>query len=246
MAAFAEGNPTISFETTFEDTMTVGDTFTVTGSLANNPGIATMTLSLQWNEDAVKFSGFETEYDEDEEADVLKSDVFGAMATAVNHNLGIIAGSRTQGTNTKKNGTLFVANFEIVGSGDLDIALKDADATEFEMANADMEDIAVTFDYSAIENLSVAAPEAEGPAIPDGAPFTAITTDAGAAIAIEQQENVSFNYADVPYDIVTIPEEADEQHIITYNPKAQLVPYRHYVLAADYEGEGIYSVCEVK
>ena len=213
MAAFADGEPIISFETTFVDTMSVGDTFTVTGSLANNPGIATMTLSLQWNEDAVKFSGFETEYDEDEEADVLKSDVFGAMATAVNHNLGIIAGSRTQGTNTKKNGTLFVANFEIVGSGDLDIALKDADATEFEMANADMEDIAVTFDYSAIENLSVAAPEAEGPAIPDGAPFTAITTDAGAAIAIEQQENVSFNGAEVPYYIVTIPADATTAYV---------------------------------
>lgn len=214
MAAFAEGNPTISFETTFVDTMTVGDTFTVTGSLANNPGIATMTLSLQWNEDAVKFSGFETEYDEDEEADVLKSDVFGAMATVVNHDLGIIAGARTQGTNTKKNGTLFVANFEIVGSGDLDIALKDADATEFEMANADMEDIAVTFDYSAISGLSVAAPEPDGPAIPDGAPFTAITTDAGAVLAIEQQENVSFNYADeVPYYIVTIPAGATTVYV---------------------------------
>ena len=209
MAAFAEGNPTISFETTFADTMTVGDTFTVTGSLANNPGIATMTLSLQWNEDAVKFSGFETEYDEDEEADVLKSDVFGAMATVVNHDLGIIAGARTQGTNTKKNGTLFVANFEIVGSGDLDIALKDADATEFEMANADMEDIAVTFDYSAIENLSVAGAETEGPAIPDGAPFTAITTDAGAAIAIERQDDVN----DLPYYIVTIPATATTAYV---------------------------------
>ena len=56
----------------------------------------------------------------------------------------------------------------------------------------------------------------------------------------EHQDNVAHHF------IVTIPEKADEQHIITYNPKAQLVPYRHYVLAADYEGEGIYSVCEVK
>ena len=56
----------------------------------------------------------------------------------------------------------------------------------------------------------------------------------------EHQDDVAHHF------IVTIPEKADEQHIITYNPKAQLVPYRHYVLAADYEGEGIYSVCEVK
>ncbi|MBR3929698.1 MAG: hypothetical protein IKJ65_11935, partial [Clostridia bacterium] len=56
----------------------------------------------------------------------------------------------------------------------------------------------------------------------------------------EHQDDVAHHF------IVTILEKADEQHIITYNPKAHLVQYRHYVLAADYEGEGIYSVCEVK
>lgn len=56
----------------------------------------------------------------------------------------------------------------------------------------------------------------------------------------EHQDDVAHHF------IVTIPEEADEQHIITYNPKARLIPYRHYALAADYAGEGIYSVCEVK
>ena len=56
----------------------------------------------------------------------------------------------------------------------------------------------------------------------------------------EHQDDVAHHF------IITIPEKADEQHIITYNPKAQLVPYRHYVLAADYVGEGIYKVCEMK
>lgn len=212
VAAFADGNAAISFETTFAETMTVGDTFTVTANLANNPGMATMTVSLKWNEDAVKFNGFETEYDEDMEEDVLVTDVFKSVwEPVVNYDLGIITASRTK--NTTKSGTLFVANFEIVGSGDLEIALKDADATEFEMANADMEDIAVTFDYSAIENLSVAAPEPEGPEIPTGAPFTAVTTDAGAAIAIEQQDDVG----DVPYYIITIPEDATTAYVTAPN-----------------------------
>ena len=56
----------------------------------------------------------------------------------------------------------------------------------------------------------------------------------------EHQDDVAHHF------IVTIPEQADEQHDAAYNPKAQLVPYRHYVLAAGYAGEGIYQVCEVK
>lgn len=213
-AAFAaETDPTISFDTTFEDTMTVGDTFTVTASLANNPGMATMTLSLKWNEDVVKFTGFATEYDEDLEEDILVTDVFKTVwEPVVNYELGIIVAARAK--DTKKEGTLFVANFEVVGSGELGIGLKDTDRTEFEMVNAAMEVIEPTIDYSAIENLSVAGGEDEGAAIPEGAPFTAITTDAGAAIAIEQQENVSFNYADeVPYYIVTIPAGATTVYV---------------------------------
>ena len=212
-AAFAaETDPAISFETTFEDTMTVGDTFTVTAALANNPGMATMTLSLKWNEDAVKFNGFATEYDEDMEEDILVTDVFKTVwEPVVNYELGIIVAARAK--DTKKEGTLFVANFEVVGSGELGIGLKDTDRTEFEMVNAAMEVIEPTIDYSAIENLSVAAPEAEGPANPADAPFTAITTDAGVAIAIEQQEDVSFNGGDVPYYIVTIPADAATAYV---------------------------------
>ena len=212
-AAFAaETDPTISFDTTFEDTMTVGDTFTVTASLANNPGMATMTLSLKWNEDVVKFTGFATEYDEDLEEDILVTDVFKTVwEPVVNYELGIIVAARAK--DTKKEGTLFVANFEVVGSGELGIGLKDTDRTEFEMVNAAMEVIEPTIDYSALEGLAVAGGD-EGAAIPEGAPFTAITTDAGAVLAIEQQENVSFNYADeVPYYIVTIPAGATTVYV---------------------------------
>ena len=209
LTAFAaEGETTISFETTFAEGMQVGDTFTVTGYLANNPGMCTMTLSLKWNDEVVKFTGFATEYDEESEEELLVTDVFKSVWTPeVNHELGIIVTYRAK--NTTKEGTLFVANFEVIGSGELGLGLKDTDATEFEMANADMEDIDVTIDYSAMEGLSVAAPEAEGPVIPDGAPFTAVTTDAGAAIAIEQQEDVN----GAPYYIVTIPEDATTAYV---------------------------------
>lgn len=209
LTAFAaEGETTISFETTFAEGMQVGDTFTVTGYLANNPGMCTMTLSLKWNDEVVKFTGFATEYDEESEEELLVTDVFKSVWTPeVNHELGIIVAYRAK--NTTKEGTLFVANFEVIGSGELGLGLKDTDATEFEMANADMEDIDVTIDYSAMEGLSVAAPEAEGPVIPDGAPFTAVTTDAGAAIAIEQQEDVN----GAPYYIVTIPEDATTAYV---------------------------------
>ena len=211
MTAFAaEEDGTISFETTFTDDMAVGDTFQVTGLLSNNPGIYTMTVSLKWNEDVVRFTGFDTEYDEDEEADVLLSDVFSAMPALVyNNELGIIVGCRTGATNTKKNGSLFVANFEIIGSGDLDIALKDTDRTEFEMVNFDMEVLTPMFDYSALEGLSVAAPATGGAVIPDGAPFTAVSTDAGEVLVIEQMDDVN----GVPYYIVTIPEDAETAYI---------------------------------
>ena len=51
------------------------------------------------------------------------------------------------------------------------------------------------------------APSAD--VIPEGAPFTAITTDAGDVIAVEQQDDVN----GVPYYIVTIPEDAETAYV---------------------------------
>lgn len=58
IAVFAVDAVTISFETDFDEEMTIGDTFTATGYLANNDLFACMTLSLKWNEDVVQFKGF--------------------------------------------------------------------------------------------------------------------------------------------------------------------------------------------
>ena len=206
LTVFAEGTPTISFETTFVEGMKAGDTFTVTGILANNPGMITMTLSLKWNDKAVRFTGFDV-YDDGYPV----SEVFEARGwnAEVNNELGIIVAART--TNNSDNGTLFTANFEVVGGGDLGIGLKNGGATEFQMANADRENIAPTIDYSAIENLTAAGNAVVE--IPEGAPFTAITTDAGPIVAVAYVEDVEFNYGKVPYYIVTIPADAETVYV---------------------------------
>lgn len=208
LTAFAAGDARIYFDTTFEDGMEAGDTFTVTGYLENNPGIYSMCLTLKWNDKVVKFNGFETEYDEDAEEDVLKSDVFAALSIAVNHKLGIVTGYRTQTTNTKKNGTLFVANFEIISGGDMGLGLKTDDATEYEIKNIVGDDINPILDYSAISGLK-AAGEGAGPDMPEDAPFTAITTDAGPIVAIEEADWVN----GAPYYIVTIPADATTAYV---------------------------------
>lgn len=208
----AAGTAEISFTTTFEDGMTVGDTFTVTASLANNPGVASVMLTLDWNSDAVQFTGFDKYEDDFPVSEVLEARGWTAVA---NHTLGIITASRT--ADNTSNGTLFTANFKIVGSGDLNISLLDSETeTTFMMNNATYEELDVTIDYSAIEGLTVAGGD-EGAAIPEGAPFTAITTDAGNVLAIEEQEAVDFtgysSFSGVPYYHVQIPEGATEIYV---------------------------------
>ena len=84
----------------------------------------------------------------------------------------------------------------------------------------DYDDFTNAGDNAIVNNVSVTVGEPADDStvtIPDGAPFTAITTDAGAVVAIEQQENVSFNYADVPYYIVTIPVDAATVYVTDPN-----------------------------
>ena len=211
MAVFAAETATISLTSTFSDEMTIGDVFTVAASITNNPTFLTTTLSLKWNEDVVKFTGFNKNARGSLVSDVL---IYGTVVA--NDANGVVTCADTIGYDA--DGTLYTANFEIIGSGDLELGLKDTDATEFEMIGSENAAVPVTFDYSAIKNLSVAAPEAEGPAIPDGAPFTAITTDVGAVSAIEYMEELTINVwgsekAPAPYYLVTIPADATEVYV---------------------------------
>ena len=203
---FAVDTTTISFETDFTNDLAVGDSFTVTAYLANNPGMATITLSLDWNENAVQFDGFAYEYDEEAEEDVMVTDVFKSVwSPVVNDVLGIINATRPR--NTKKSGKLFVANFTIVGEGELGIGLKTADETEFQIRNENSETVNATLDFTAVTGLTVGG-AAVGPEMPEDAPFTNITTDAGPIVAVEYVEDVEFNFGYVPYYIVTIPADA--------------------------------------
>ena len=213
-AVFAAEVPSMYFETTFTEEKGVGDTFTVTYYIDSNPGFNSFCFPLSWNENVVEFKGFA-----EEEEEVLHTEALAKFDSIYDHTNGILTGARAK--NTTDTGLAFIANFTIIGSGNMELGFvvdnpADPDS-QFQMGNNAGDDLteaaAAAIDYTAIENLIVAGDEPEGPEIPDGAPFTAITTDAGAAIAIEQQENVSFNYADVPYYIVTIPADAATAYV---------------------------------
>jgi len=200
MAVFAESDPAIVFSTDFDNDLEIGDTFTVTAEMANNPGFAAVKLSLGWNSSAVSFTGFDTD-----DGDIISDVLWGGVT--VNHTEGIITGARD--SDRTKNGALFTANFTIVGEGSLDITLKQSDTvTLYQMKNAAGDDVNFKINLSALNGLTVGG-KAVGPAIPEDAPFTAITTNVGAVIAIDQQDDVD----GVPYYIVTIPEGATTAYV---------------------------------
>ena len=202
LTAVAATNPTIFFETNFNEDMGVGDTFEVTCNLKDNEFFASMTLSLKWNEDAIRFAGFKTT-----NRGALETEVYTYSAPVFNPELGIVTGTDPYGFDT--NGVIFTAYFEIIAdSGELEIGLKDADTTEFEFSDFDGNFLGAIIDYSAISGLTIGG-KPVGPEMPEDAPFTAITTDAGDILAIEQQDDVN----GVPYYIVTIPEDAETAYV---------------------------------
>ena len=202
MTVFAAAAPTIYFETNFTEDMTVGDTFYVTANLKDNVVFSTMTLSLKWNESAISFTGFNVD-----RRGGLDTEVYTYSAPVFNQKLGIVTGSDYLGYDT--NGRIFTANFEIIAEeGDLGIGLKTADATEFEMLDLDDKDLGTIIDTSAINGLAVGG-VSSGPEMPEDAPFTAITTDAGPIVAIEEADWVN----GVPHYIVTIPADAETAYV---------------------------------
>ena len=210
MAVFAATIPTVYFETDFSADMGVGDTFTVKCMLKDNEEFGGFTLSLKWNEDVVKFTGFDVN-----KRGALISDVFIYNTPIFNPELGIVVANDIYGHDT--NGMMFIANFEIIGSGDLDIGLKTADRTEYEFIDVYGEVMDSIIDTSALDGLAVAGSGNAGAAIPEGAPFTAITTDAGDVIGIQEMDDVNYKgystYNGVPYYHVQIPEGAEEVYV---------------------------------
>ena len=199
---FAAENPRIYFETDFSVDMGVGDSFTVTGYLENNEIFSTMTLALKWNDKTVQFNGFNVT-----SRGTLVTDVFTYSTPVFNNANGKIVASDPYGYDT--NGMMFVANFEIIAdSGELGLGLKTDTAQNFEMADMQWNDIPVILDFSAISGLTVGGKPVD-PEMPEDAPFTAITTDVGPIVAIEEADWVN----GVPYYIVTIPADAETAYV---------------------------------
>lgn len=203
MSVLASEGVTICFDTDFTNDLVVGDTFTVTATLENNPTIGTMTLSLVWNEEAIEFTGFNMN------GRVLASTVFdstkGYQSPTVNR--GKIVAVDELGYD--QDGVLFTANFKIVGDGELGIGLNTETAADFQIRNLEgTADIPANLDFSAVQGLTVGG-KPVGPEMPEDAPFTAITTDAGPIVAIEEADWVN----GVPYYIVTIPADAETAYV---------------------------------
>ena len=203
MSVFAAEAVTITFDTDFTNELEVGDTFTVTATLENNPTIGTITLSLVWNEKAVQFTGFNMN-GRALASDVLNS-TLGYAAPVVNN--GKIVAADALGYDL--DGVIFTANFEIVGEGELGIGLNTDTAFDFQIRNLEgTEDVPANLDFSAISGLTVGGAPV-GPEMPEDAPFTAITTDAGPIVAVEEADWID----GVPYYIVTIPEDATTAYV---------------------------------
>ena len=210
ISAFAaETGGKITFTTDFTNDLGVGDTFTVTATLSENPGIASFTNQFKWNEAVVEFLGFKEEYDEDEEADVIVSDIFTASGWTFETNLnGTFTAARVN--NRTKNGVLYVGEFKIIAEeGELGLGLTTTEfGQKFTFADSDGNDIMPELDFSAISGLTVGG-KPVGPEMPEDAPFTAITTDAGPIVAIEEADWID----GVPYYIVTIPADAETAYV---------------------------------
>ena len=85
----------------------------------------------------------------------------------------------------------------------------------------------------------VALAESGGELIPEDAAFTALSTDAGEVIAIEERDVVNYNGYDVPHYHVTIPEGANEVYVThpsSENPFADLSYGSAYGYYAETEG----------
>lgn len=184
-----ETGGTITFATNFDNNLGKGDVFTVTATLSDNPGIASFTNILKWNNEVVKFTGFTRKTTGNKKpisevfADdsITASDTTGGFAVALDYDNDI-------------SGLLYTANFEIIAEeGELGLGLTTTEfGKEFMFADVDGNDIMPALDFSAITGLTVGG-KPVGPEMPEDAPFTAITTDAGPIVAIEQWDDLAID-----------------------------------------------------
>ena len=160
----ADTEPTISLTSDAGADLKIGDTFTVTAFLADNTGFGSLTLSLLWNSNVVKFTGFAKEWDEDAEDYKLMGSILGGTIVFNDESAKV---TNARSNNSSKNGTIFVANFEVVGYGDSDIRFDTSSGSVFTFATAAKDDIPAAdidcnVDVSAVEDLMITEPSQGG------------------------------------------------------------------------------------
>ena len=183
-----EAGPKITFTTDFTNDMGVDDTFTVTATLEGNTGLASFANQLKWNPNVVEFLGFEEVYDEDEEDYIKNTEVFSQTGWLIETNLNgsfLAAGTKDR----TKNGILYVGEFKIIAEdGALDLGLATTEVGQkYAFADSNGNTTMPELDFSKISGLTVGG-KPVGPEMPENAPFTAITTDVGPIVAIEEAD----------------------------------------------------------
>ena len=129
VTVFANEEPAITLVSDVSEAE-IGDTIEVTAAVANNPGFSSMALSLQYDEEVLEFKGIKKE--QNLYGQEVTSGLFGAGTCEYNGNKIAFAGT----SDIAVNNTLFVAVFEVIGSGETDVSVfveefKNASGTSF-------------------------------------------------------------------------------------------------------------------
>ncbi len=129
ITALAEENPTITLTSNISEAE-IGDTVEVTAAVANNPGFSSMVLSLQYDEEVLEFEGIKKE--QNLYGQEVTAGLFGAGTCEYNGNKIAYAGT----SDIAVNNTLFIAVFEVIGSGETDVSVfveefKNGEGTSF-------------------------------------------------------------------------------------------------------------------
>lgn len=119
MTALAAETSTITATADKTADLKKGDTVEVTFAIANNPGVCAMEANLVYNDKVLKFTGLkmkEDDYGTKEYVGILRS---GGLV--VNKGSGRIVWANA--TDVTASNTLFVAQFEVVGTGETTVSL---------------------------------------------------------------------------------------------------------------------------
>lgn len=233
VAAFANTKPRIYFETDFNEGMQAEDTFTVTAKIENNPGFGTITMTLDWNSEVVRFEGFQEDDDDELDTEVLRSDncFWGNPDDPETNSPGRVTANKIKGF--KENGILFKADFTVLGRGEVRLGLDRTNASKFELKNLDgTADLDHDLDLSVITNLKVSG----APAITQDEPFLAITTNGAPITNFEKVGTIRYAmesygsytaYPAAPHYHITIPQGVTEVSVT--HSSAQSVFYNENV-----------------